>query len=137
MNCEQKSGVFLNESCKNSFAHTCDNCRKQICHEHYHKIESHDLCEDCYWEKYLYLEDEEQIDDVVFDDTTRSTFTVSSSSTSTSSSEQEGGFKEGFGGGEFGGGGAAGAWTEGDAQGFNETDGAGGLLDNDDTFYYS
>ncbi|MFK7813890.1 MAG: hypothetical protein AB8B59_15450 [Maribacter sp.] len=135
MSCEQKSGVFLKVGCKRTVTNTCTNCEKKICHVHFHHFEANDLCEDCYWEKYLYAEEKKQKNenDDVYDDFDT---TIVSTSYSTSDTEDSG-FKDGFGGGGFGGGGASGEWTEGEALGFNETDSSGGLLDNDDTFYYS
>lgn len=136
MSCEQKSGVFLKEPCNRTVTNSCANCEKKICHVHFHHFEANDLCEDCYWERYLYAEPLKQNDtdvDYYEIDSTISTTTTSYSSSDT----EEAGFDGGFGGGGFGGGGASGSWTAGEAQGFNETDAGGGLLDNDDTFYYS
>jgi len=133
MSCEQKSGVFLNESCHRTVTETCDNCTKKICHVHFHKFEGNELCEDCYWEKYLYTEEQKLMVDNTYDDSDDDTVLTSSST----SDATDRGFEGGFGGGGFGGGGAAGSWTEGDAKGFDETNAGGGLLDNDDTFYYS
>lgn len=138
MNCEQKSGVFLNRNCSRTATNGCSNCEKQVCQVHFHQFEGQDLCEDCYWEKYLYAESVQPVHE--YDDFHNDTTIIPTSSSSSSSSPadtEKAGFDGGFGGGEFGGGGASGAWTEGDAQGFDETDAAGGLLDNDDTFYYS
>lgn len=132
MNCEQKSGVFLNEDCKRTAANTCSNCEKHVCKVHTHRYDAIDLCEDCYWEKFLYAE-QARDNDYVHDDTRTHTNTNTHSTTESTNE----GFDGGFGGGGFGGGGASGAWTEGEAQSFNETDNGGGLFDNDDTFYYS
>ncbi|RMA64292.1 hypothetical protein [Ulvibacter antarcticus] len=140
MNCEQKSGVFLNMNCINSVEETCSNCEKQICKPHSHVLDTNMLCEDCYWERFIY--DKEKKAKEYFDnnehrlmDSTRST-PISSNSSETPS------FEGGFGGGGFGGGGASGEWSEADAGSFTETAGgaaAAGLMgsETDDTFFYS
>ncbi|MFS4491827.1 hypothetical protein [Maribacter sp. 2308TA10-17] len=134
MSCEQKSGVFLNKSCSRTVTNTCSNCDKKTCHVHFHRFDESDLCEDCYWEKYLYAEEKKNnYNPEIYDD---SDGTIISSSSSSNDSE-DAGFDGGFGGGGFGGGGAAGTWTDGDAKGFEETDSTGGLLNSDETFYYS
>ena len=135
MNCEQKSGVFLNQACERAASKTCDTCKKEICKRHFHTYDTAKLCEDCFWEKFLYAEEKkEEFYDT--DDYTNFDRGTSSSSTSSTNTDDTA-FNDGFGGGAFGGGGASGEWTEGDAAGFNDTNPAGGLLDKDDTFYYS
>lgn len=136
MSCEQKSGVFLNISCKNKIEETCSNCQKKVCNVHVHVINAKKLCEDCYWENYLYTADDtftrhHEVD--VFIATSNSNTSHSSNSASTPT-----GFDDGFGGGGFGGGGASSSWTEGDIQSLNDTGTEnGGLLSTDDTFFYS
>ncbi len=135
MNCEQKSGVFLNISCTNSPEKTCSKCEKKVCKLHVHRFEKKDLCENCYWEKYLYANEKVNSDYDYHDE--GSIITTTSSSPSSNEGSNDGGFDGGFGGGEFGGGGASSGWTEGDAESFNDTTETGGLLNNDDTFFYS
>ena len=134
MKCEQKSGVFLNLACERTASKTCDTCKKEICKRHFHSYETAELCEDCFWEQFLYAEEKKEEFYDTDDYTSANRGTTSSPS---SSNTKDTGFDGGFGGGEFGGGGASAAWTDGDAAGFNDTDTAGGLLDQDDTFYYS
>lgn len=138
MNCEQKSGVFLNISCSNSIEKTCVNCKKEVCKTHIHRFEKKDLCENCYWENYLY-EEEKQRSDYDYHDEGSIILKTSSSSASNNSSSKgsEGGFNNGFGGGEFGGGGASSGWTEGDVESFSDTTETGALLNDNDTFFYS
>jgi len=133
MNCEQKSGVFLNRSCERSATETCDTCKKEICETHLRLYKVFKYCIDCYWEAYLYAEEQNE----EFYDNETDTPKDNDTTSSPTSSSDDGTFQGGFGGGGFGGGGAGGTWTEGDAQGFNETNTEGGLLDKDDTFYYS
>lgn len=138
MNCKQKSGVFLNISCKNTVENTCTNCKKQVCNTHSYKSNANVLCEDCYWENYFYTTEnirKKNTDTDVFIATTTTSNTVSNTTNETSTPA---GFEDGFGGGEFGGGGASSSWTEGDMESLNasETEN-GGLLSNDDTFFYS
>ncbi|KZS42454.1 hypothetical protein AWE51_03150 [Aquimarina aggregata] len=135
MNCQQKSGVFLNLDCKNAKAHTCNNCKKDICEAHTHTLESKHLCEDCYWETYLFSTKKR---DVYADDNYINDTYVNYDSTSQTSSPPSG-FDGGFGGGSFGGGGASGTWTEGDMQSLNDTNTGDtlGMLGADDTFFYS
>ena len=129
MNCEQKSGVFLNLNCERTATNTCENCKKKICATHFRMHNAAELCVDCYWEKYLYAEEKKE---ELYQDDTYTPAPMDTTGTTDDST-----FQGGFGGGGFGGGGASGAWTEGDAAGFNETNTDGGLLDTDDTFYYS
>ena len=135
MNCNQKSGIFLNITCANEATKQCSNCDKKVCNTHHHILNKVKLCEDCYWEFFLYSEEQKINRTIQIYDNGRMTSTTSSSS---SSNEREG-FEEGFGGGTFGGGGASGAWTDGDKEGFNATDivAGAGLSDNDNTFFYS
>ncbi|WP_452222056.1 hypothetical protein [Lacinutrix salivirga] len=138
MNCQQKSGVFLNIECQNTKQQTCSNCEKEVCDTHSLHWETTLFCEDCYWEHFLISTTQKQIthlnnskDDVLIS-------TTAFPSKSASNTTEQGGFKDGFGGGEFGGGGASAGWTEGDMQSLNETDNQGGFLsDTDDTFFYS
>ncbi len=139
MNCEQKSGVFLNISCNNTIEETCSNCKKEVCKTHAFKSKLKTYCEDCYWENYFYvIEDKDTYSSYndVFVETSNSP-TVFTSNDETPSPT---GFEDGFGGGSFGGGGAGGSWTEGEMQSLaddtnNEI--GGGLLSSDDTFFYS
>lgn len=135
MDCNQKSGVFLNISCNNEITGICENCIKSVCTTHLHSLDSKNLCEDCYWEAFIYTKEKQPDRDYIEDRDSSYTFV------SSSSSKGETGFAGGFGGGAFGGGGASGTWTENDAAGFTETDGAAGagLLadDADGTFFYS
>lgn len=138
MNCEQKSGVFLNITCQNKIHNTCSVCDKKVCATHCYIWLNTDYCEDCYWEHYLLtIESRPSSKPIDMDNNTTSHSTTYSSSNSTSDSE--GGFKDGFGGGEFGGAGATGTWTEGDMQSLADTtENPEGLLnDTDDTFFYS
>lgn len=135
MNCQQKSGVFLNINCSNTKKNKCSNCDKDVCEIHSHILESKYYCEDCFWERFLYTIE-------VRDHYDNDTFTESNTmSTSNSRNETDSGFGGGFGGGGFGGGGASSEWTEGDIQSLdtnNSNNAAEGLLlDTDDTFFYS
>nr|WP_321226161.1 hypothetical protein [uncultured Psychroserpens sp.] len=140
MNCQQKSGVFLNIDCQNPIKNTCSNCEKEVCKTHSHLLEATMYCEDCYWEAFLLTTEMKP------DNTTRrhdddiiiaSSPTMNTRSGSGSSSDPDG-FGGGFGGGQFSGGGAGGSWTEGDMQSLADTDAQGGFLtDGDDTFFYS
>ena len=135
MNCQQKSGVFLNIHCSNTKKNKCSNCKKDVCETHTHTLESKVFCEDCYWERFLYtIETTEYYDsDTFIDNTTNTTSNASSLSSNT-----DNGFSGGFGGGSFGGGGASAEWTEGDMESLNENNTAAGFLtDTDDTFFYS
>jgi len=141
MNCKQKSGVFLNLDCPNPKTKTCLTCKKEVCDIHAHTVNSSVLCEDCFWENYLYsvTANSDSLVDRDFTDTYPPTLGSSSTTSfSSSSNKSPGGFENGFGGGEFGGGGASNSWTEGDMQSLNDSDtGNGGLLGSDDTFFYS
>ncbi len=142
MNCEQKSGIFLNIKCSNTAEHECDTCEKQICKIHVHRYNDKDLCENCYWETYIYTTERVTNDYDHHNETTIIGFPTGGTggTASNNSDSNPTGFEEGFGGGEFGGGGATGSWTEGDAQSFNDTstDTNGGLLGGtDSTFFYS
>lgn len=139
MNCNQKSGVFLNLVCNNTSEKKCTNCKKNICESHAHIFETKILCEDCYWETYLYTVTQEKMD--YYDE---STFHSGNTYTGTSNSSDaniptDSGFDEGFGGGGFGGGGATSSWSEGDIESVNNNINAEGntFLDNDETFFYS
>jgi hypothetical protein len=137
MNCKQKSGVFLNLDCPNPKTQTCTQCKKEVCDVHVHAVNSSFLCEDCFWENYLYsIQDQ---NDTFIDRDFVDTYPPVIISTSSSSSDTSpGGFDEGFGGGEFGGGGASAGWTEGDKQSFSDSaTGDGAILGSDDTFFYS
>lgn len=141
MNCQQKSGVFLNIHCSNTKKNNCSNCNKDVCETHSHTLESKSFCEDCYWERFLYsIEVRENYDrDILIERTTTiNTSNRPISSGNSDSSSRDSGFDGGFGGGSFGGGGASGAWTEGDMQSLDDNNTAGGFLsDTDDTFFYS
>lgn len=138
MKCEQKSGVFLNISCNRTVTETCSNCGKKVCEVHAYKSKGAVLCEDCYWENYLYaIEDQSDSYVDVFIENNSSS---SSFGTSNTNSTEEEGFQDGFEEGNFGGGGAAAAWTEGEMESLNDdtnNTAIGGLLDTDDTFFYS
>ena len=143
MNCQQKSGVFLNIECQNKQEEKCSVCKKEVCATHCHIWGNTFYCEDCYWEHYL-LTTEKSPSSKRIQSNNETRFRPDSStshtnSTSSNSTKEPGGFKDGFAGGAFGGAGAAGSWTEGDMQSLNETtDGPLGLLsDSDDTFFYS
>ncbi len=140
MKCQQKSGVFLNLSCSNAKRYTCANCKKGICETHTHMISSMEqLCEDCYWEAYLYStrKKDSHLDDHYID--TYTDFNTVTYTSSTASSDPLDSDNREFGGGEFGGGGASGMWTEGDMQSLEDTPNTtiGSGLSNDDTFFYS
>ena len=144
MNCEQKSGVFLNIKCSNTAEYECNNCEKQVCKTHVHRYNGRDLCENCYWETYIYTNERIKDDYDHHDETTIIGFPTGTGNTSSTTNGNNNNdpthFDDGFGGGEFGGGGATGAWTEGDAESFNDTstDANGGLLGGtDSTFFYS
>jgi len=130
MNCKQKSGVFLNIACQNAKAHSCTNCKKEVCETHMHVFRSKHLCEDCYWENYLFalnLREDDYIEENYLGRANES-----------QSSQSSTGFRGGFGGGSFSGGGASGSWTEGDKQSLSDSNNAGNaLLSDDDTFFYS
>jgi len=134
MNCEQKSGIFLNIKCNNNVKHECSNCEKQVCKTHLHRYIGRDLCENCYWETYIYSK-EKIVDDYDYhNETTIIGFP------STTNNNHPVSFEEEFGGGEFGGGGASSSWTEGELESFNDTSTEinGSLLgDADSTFFYS
>ncbi|TXE11598.1 hypothetical protein FUA26_05895 [Seonamhaeicola algicola] len=146
MNCEQKSGVFLNMSCTNKFEETCSNCGKKVCKVHAYKIETQKsniqiYCEDCYWENYLYSIEDRKLNNTkkdVFIETNHTPTIFSNTSSETKNPE---GFEHGFGGGSFGGGGAQAEWTEAEMQSLNSTDddttNIAGILGDDDTFFYS
>ena len=141
-NCQQKSGVFLNNNCQNKSKYTCSICDKGVCNTHKHTLQHSDYCEDCYWEHFLLTDNirpDKHRTDTNDGYVSTAYQTASSNTTSTSTSQDEGGFKDGFGGGSFGGGGAAGTWTEGDMESLNDTtEGANGLASgSDDTFFYS
>ncbi|MDY8136034.1 hypothetical protein [Aquimarina sp. 2201CG5-10] len=135
MNCQQKSGVFLNLDCQNIKEHTCTKCKKDVCRTHAHVLTSKYFCEDCYWETYLFSikKQDNYVEDSNIDDTHVSSNNPSQFSPSPS------GFDGGFGGGSFGGGGASGTWTEGDMQSLSDTSTNENLdmLSSDDTFLYS
>lgn len=132
MKCEQKSGVFLNLDCQNTKEHKCNNCKKNVCKMHAHAFSLGHLCEDCYWEDYLYSKHE--IDDNFIE----GTYLNSDDASQTSSSDFVGGFDGGFGGGSFGGGGASGNWTEGDMQSLDDSsENHSSMLGSDDKFFYS
>lgn len=136
MNCQQKSGVFLNIHCSNTKENNCSNCKKEVCETHTHLLESKHYCEDCYWELFMFYKEERPYhdNDTFITDTNTTPYASSTSHDNSSDS----GFGGGFGGGGFGGGGANGQWTEGDMQSLSDTDSQGGILsDNDDTFFYS
>lgn len=140
MTCNQKSGVFLDRSCENEAVKQCSNCEKHVCKSHFKVLDDQKLCEDCYWELFLYNKQRQVYrDDTITDN--RDPFPTSSSSSYSSSDDGAEGFAGGFGGGSGGGGGASGAWTEGDMEGFNNLEDAtaSGMLgdDNDNTFFYS
>lgn len=137
MNCQQKSGVFLNIECQRIKEDSCSVCNKNVCKTHLHILANTYYCEDCYWEHYLLTDDIRPSTQRL--DTTSGGFVYSSNTSSGSNTE---GFAGGFGGGEFGGGGAAGEWTEGDMHSLHVTtdqqDTTAPLgLAGDDTFYYS
>ena len=137
MNCQQKSGVFLNLDCTNTKAHVCSKCQKDICNPHTRNYKSTNLCEDCYWETLLFSAEKQK--DTLMDDHYTDTTPFIADTSNTAVSSQPSGFEDGFGGGGFGGGGAEGTWTEGDLQSLEDTstnDGLG-LLGADDTFFYS
>ena len=139
MKCQQKSGVFLNLECQNAIDHKCFNCDKEVCDTHSHNLGNLLYCEDCYWERFLFTQ---QQDNTHYNDSDTDTTVIyssnSSSSSPVSSNNEPTGFKDGFGGGEFGGGGAAGAWTEGDIQSLSDTNNTNNLMsDSDDSFFYS
>ncbi|WP_040281759.1 hypothetical protein [Psychroserpens damuponensis] len=141
MTCQQKSGVFLNINCDNTKEKTCYSCEKEVCHTHSHKLEGHDLCEDCYWEIFLLSAQPQQDhsmgqhDDTIIVASTPHTTT----NPNTSTPSQPEGFGDGFGGGGFSGGGAGASWTEGDMQSVTDTDAIGNSFtaNGDDTFFYS
>ena len=141
MNCEQKSGIFLNRSCENEAIKICSNCNKNVCKTHSHILDAKKLCEDCYWEFFLYSEEHRNTETYIDNRNNHDRTTTFSQSSNSGTTEREG-FEGGFGGGQFGGAGASGVWTEGDKQGFNQEDAAtagAGLFDdgNDSTFFYS
>ncbi|MGB3607052.1 hypothetical protein [Psychroserpens sp.] len=139
MQCQQKSGVFLNLDCERDAAYTCSNCKKEICKRHHKQWESLLFCEDCYWEHYLLASEKKptRLWDDLDDDMIIASTNIPSSQNSKNASSPEG-FEDGFGGGEFSGGGAGASWTEGDMDSLTQSDGESGLFaDGDDTFFYS
>ena len=140
MNCQQKSGVFLNIHCTNIKQNKCADCKNEICEAHTHIVGTRDYCEDCYWELYLFKEEGKSYEtSAIFIETANHTSTTFSNGTAAAGSDSIGGFKDGYGGGDFGGAGGTGAWTEGDMQSLNDTkDGQNNFLaGSDDTFFYS
>jgi len=156
MSCHQISGVLLKLSCSNEISGSCEQCQKEVCTTHLHRLNTQKLCEDCYWENFLYAK-QKSTEQFISDNYEASKAFVYNSNTNASESAE--GFTDGFGGGKFGGAGAGGSWTEGDAQSFNKNaqdsplsqEALGGAIltdqsndlggftpdDADDTFYYS
>lgn len=135
MNCQQKSGVFLNVHCSNTKENQCSYCDKEICKTHTNVLESKQYCEDCYWECFLFSKEERKYNDT---DTFITDTSTTSYASSSSNDDSDTGFSGGFGDGGFGGGGASGQWTEGDMQSLNDTNSQASLLSGtDDTFFYS
>ncbi len=138
MTCEQKSGVFLDITCKNNASAQCSNCKKHVCDAHNFDFKDKNYCENCFWENYILSKTEIEQDTDYYIEPTNHTYVNSRSSYSSGDNTQDSGFKDGFGGGEFGGGGASGSWTEGELQSLAATDqDSNAFIDTNETFFYS
>ncbi|SHJ09297.1 hypothetical protein [Aquimarina spongiae] len=132
MNCQQKSGVFLNISCRQKAENECSRCQKQVCNSHYRILEKKGYCEDCFWEVYLFSNPKSSDNDLHDDDV------IITTSTPINSESNDDGFEGGFGGGGFGGAGAGGEWSSSDMDSFARPDSnQDDYLGNDETFFYS
>ncbi|NER16541.1 hypothetical protein [Spongiivirga citrea] len=137
MSCKQFSGIFLNIACRRQAEKKCSKCEKDTCLVHTHTLNSKTLCEDCYWEQYLYDEQNKPTPVDYYDDD-GTVFTSSSSYDSRTSDSDVDSFEDGFSGGEFGGGGASGDWSEEDINSFDQTDmNDTSLGTNEGSFFYS
>ncbi|MCV6629472.1 MAG: hypothetical protein OIF50_06400 [Flavobacteriaceae bacterium] len=129
--CQQKSGILLHMSCNNREQLQCESCSKSVCEAHSHPLGGRNLCENCFWEQYLYYQSKNQTEEDTM------IFIEFNSPSHSHTEEGESTFQGGFGDGSFSGGGASGTWTEGDMQSLHNEELAGSFLDHDDSFYYS